>query len=651
MEVRNRPRCACEGLALHAPADTEALVATSPSSPAASFRTLRATTRVYQYVFDTLAWLLAIVVAIWLRYEFTFRDTNWLAVAGIWLLAALAQFIAGRILSLYRRRYHVGSFDEVLSLSGTVLLVFITIGLPAVLFGAQLGVPRSTAFIAAPLAFLAMALTRYFRRVAQERASRPGDGAVPVLVYGAGFVGSSLIKRMRTDRDSRFNPVGIIDDAPEQANAVRSGVKVLGSGADMARVAQATGASTLIVAIARADASLLQRISDLAADADLRVLVTPPLDEMIEGRRSMGDLRDLSIEDIIGRHPVDTDVATVAGYLTDKRVLITGAGGSIGAELCRQIAKFGPAELMMLDRDESALQAVQISISGHGLLHTRDVVLADIRDREALRELMLERRPQVVFHAAALKHLPMLEQYPDEAWKTNVLGTRNVLEAAFAADVDTFVNISTDKAANPTSVLGHSKRLAERITASFAERGGGRYLSVRFGNVLGSRGSMLPTFTALIEAGGPLTVTHPDVTRYFMTIPEACQLVVQAGGIGRPGEVLILDMGEPVKILDVAKRMIRMSGKPIEIIYTGLRPHEKLHEELIGVGEHDERPFHSKITHAQGEPLDVSGLNKSRWDAYWTSEDERDLRTHHSEGDRVSGATAPITQTGRGAAQ
>jgi FlaA1/EpsC-like NDP-sugar epimerase len=618
-----------------------------------TLRSIRASMRVFQYCFDAMAWIVAVVVAVWLRYEFHFQDTNWIAMAVICLVAAVAQLGAGLMLSLYRRRYQVGSFDEVLSLSGSVLLTAAVIGVPILVFGNEIGVPRSTPLIAAPLAFLAMALTRYFRRVVIERASRPTGNAAPVLIYGAGFVGSSLVKRMRTDSQSRFNPVGIIDDAPELANAVRSGVHVLGTGADLRQIAQVTGATALVVAIARADATMLQRISDQAAEADLRVLVMPPLDDILDGRRSMGDLQDISIEDIIGRHPVDTDVATVAGYLTDKRVLVTGAGGSIGAELCRQIAKFGPAELMMLDRDESALQAVQISISGHGLLDTKDVVLADIRDSDAIRELMDERRPQVVFHAAALKHLPMLEQYPDEAWKTNVMGTLNVLEAAHAAGVETFVNISTDKAANPTSVLGHSKRLAERLTASFAERGSGRYLSVRFGNVLGSRGSMLPTFTALIEAGGPLTVTHPDITRYFMTIPEACQLVVQAGGIGRPGEVLILDMGQPVKILDVAKRMIRMSGKPIEIVYTGLRPHEKLHEELIGAGEHDERPFHSKITHTQGEPLEISGLSKSRWDAHWTSEHERAVRQHHRNDDNMSGATAPIMriQSGRGAAQ
>jgi dTDP-glucose 4,6-dehydratase len=268
---------------------------------------------------------------------------------------------------------------------------------------------------------------------------------------------------------------------------------------------------------------------------------------------------------------------------------------------------------MMLDRDETALQEVQLTITGHGLLDSDEVLLSDIRDEDALGAIFANRRPQVVFHAAALKHLSMLEQYPDEAWKTNVLGTLNVLRASMQQGVETFVNISTDKAANPTSVLGHSKRVAEKLTAWAAEQSGRPYISVRFGNVLGSRGSMLPLFSSMIDAGGPLTITHPDVTRYFMTIPEACQLVVQAGGIGSPGEVLILDMGEPVRIIDVAHRMIEMSGKDIEIVYTGLRPGEKLHEVLVGEDESDERPIHPKIAHARIEPLAPERLNRIGW--------------------------------------
>ncbi|WP_232466246.1 UDP-N-acetylglucosamine 4,6-dehydratase family protein [Diaminobutyricimonas sp. LJ205] len=351
----------------------------------------------------------------------------------------------------------------------------------------------------------------------------------------------------------------------------------------------------------------------LRPEAHLQVKVLPLLEDVLEGKSRLRDLRDVSIEDLIGRHPVNTQVEEIAGYLEGKRVLVTGAGGSIGSELSRQISKYGPAELILLDRDETGLQSTQLTISGHGLLDTRDVVLADIRDIESLKEIFTERRPEVVFHAAALKHLPMLEQYPDEAWKTNVLGTLNVLQAARAVGVTTFVNISTDKAANPTSVLGHSKRVGEKLTAWAAEKTGLNYVSVRFGNVIGSRGSMLPTFTALIEAGGPLTVTHPDVTRFFMTIPEACQLVVQAGAIGRPGEVLILDMGEPVRILDVAERMIAMSGKDVSITFTGLREGEKLHEDLVGDHESTARPFHPKISHARVGSITPERLDRVGW--------------------------------------
>ena len=291
-------------------------------------------------------------------------------------------------------------------------------------------------------------------------------------------------------------------------------------------------------------------------------------------------------------------------------MLITGAGGSIGSELARQVHNFGPATLVMLDRDESALHSVQLAIYGHGLLDSPDTVLADIRDLDSLRKVFEEHRPEIVFHAAALKHLPMLERFPDEGWKTNVLGTLNLLRLSAEFDVEHFVNISTDKAADATSVLGATKRAAEQLTAWQAEQTGRPYISVRFGNVLGSRGSMLHTFNAQIAAGGPVTVTHPDVTRYFMTIPEACELVVQAGAVGRPGEVMVLEMGEPVKILDVARRMIALSGaRGVEIVFTGLRTGEKLHESLFSEDEGRAPTEHPMIRSVSVPPLDPAYLS------------------------------------------
>lgn len=314
-------------------------------------------------------------------------------------------------------------------------------------------------------------------------------------------------------------------------------------------------------------------------------------------------LEGVDIADLIGNRQPEGELEIAVDFVRGRSVLITGAGGSIGSELCRQLIRFEPSEIIMLDRDETALQQVQVSVDGHGLLDTDNVVLADIRDADAIRDIMLDRRPDVVFHAAALKHLPMLEQYPAEGWKTNALGTLNVLRAAAAAEVRTLVNISTDKAANPTSVLGATKRIAERLTAWTAEDTGYDYVSVRFGNVLGSRGSMLPLFAELIRAGRPLTITHPDATRYFMSIPEACHLVIQSAAIAHPGEVLVLDMGAPIRILDIARRMLRATGSECDIVFTGLRPGEKLHEDLIGSGETERRPVHPKITHTSVAPL------------------------------------------------
>lgn len=312
----------------------------------------------------------------------------------------------------------------------------------------------------------------------------------------------------------------------------------------------------------------------------------------------------LDAAELLGRPANGAGLDPVAGHLRRRRVLVTGAGGSIGAELCRQIHRQNPAELFVLDRDESALHGLLLSIYGRARMDSPCVILADIRDADALDAAMRVSRPEVVFHAAALKHLPILERYPGEAWKTNVLGTIAVVEAARGVDVDTFVNISTDKAANPTSVLGRSKRIGERVVADAATRTPGTYLSVRFGNVLGSRGSVLTTFVEQLATGRPLTVTHPDATRYLMTIPEAVGLTIRAAAIGSSGEALVLDMGEPARITELAEMLMVLSGMRVPIVFTGLHKGEKLHEDLFGDGEVDRRPAHPAISHINVPPLD-----------------------------------------------
>lgn len=551
-----------------------------------------------EYLMDVGLWAVSLPLAVLIRLDLDPTRIESLSVGIPIILAALLQGISGWALGLYQYRYPYGSRGDAHNLMLVVASVGIVLTLGRLLAPPSEDFPRSVSVIAVLVAFILMAGVRLLHRTIKERGLRPGETAAPTLVYGAGQLGQHVIQQMNRDRYSSFRPVGAIDDNARLRNFRVEGVRVLGGRTDLKQIARQTRAEVLIFAIARADAQLLRQISDEADAAGLRLLVLPLLADVLEGNTRLADLRDVSIDDIIGRHPVDTEIDSIAHHVSGKRILVTGAGGSIGSELCRQLWRFSPAEVLMLDRDESGLHGTQMSLFGHGLLDTTDVILADIRDKEALAGILASRRPDVVFHAAALKHLPMLEQYPEEAWKTNVLGTLNVLEACRASGVRTLVNISTDKAADPTSFLGRSKRIAEQLTAWMAADSELRYLSVRFGNVIGSRGSMLPTFLAQIEAGGPITVTDPEATRYFMTIPEACQLVIQAAAIGRPGEVLILDMGQPIRILDVAQRMIAMSGKKIDITFTGLRHGEKRHEALLDEGESDERPFHPSISHA-----------------------------------------------------
>lgn len=573
----------------------------------------------WQAAFDSISWALAILLATLLRYELDVRLLNPGGITLVILVAVATQLIAGWSLSLYRGRYSFGSIAEARVLIATTLIVAAVTSVFLFLTLREIHLARSVAVIAFPFAALIMAAIRYAKRLYVEGKPSFDEEAQRTLIYGAGFLGNSLITRMVQDPGSPYVPVGLVDDDVAKKHLRLSSVGVLGQGKDLAEIIKRTKATIVVLAMAHVEAKQIREISDLVAGLGVKVLVLPPLQEMLTGsdnkdhKGGLTDFREIDVEDLIGRRPVDIKVEQIASYVKGKRVLVTGAGGSIGSELCRQLYGFDPSELIMLDRDESGLQHTQFSIMGHGLLDDDSTVLADIRDAERIQEIFRQRRPQVVFHAAALKHAPLLQMYPTEGWKTNVIGTLNVLEAARSVDVDTFVNISTDKAANPATALGHSKRAAEKLTSWMSTQTGKRYVSVRFGNVIGSRGSMLPLFTDQINKGGPVTVTDPNVTRFFMTIPEACQLVIQAGAIGHGGDVLILDMGEAVRIMDVAKRMIAMSGKDIEIVITGLRPSEKLHERLVGTDESENPDGHEKITHTHAIPLDPADLDLELW--------------------------------------
>ena len=562
-------------------------------------------TRLVWSALDSLIWIGSLVIATWLRLDFHITDQYWTPLLVGSSIAVLVHLLVGWAFGPYAVGHELGSFEETSDLSRAAVVAGIVLGLLVLVVGV-VDLPRSVPLTALALAVTGMFASRFLIRSRRTQRAVHSDAARRAIVFGAGSGGRVLVQSLVRDPENGLAPVALLDDDRGKSRLRFHGVKVRGTREDLAEVAARYNATTLVIAVPSASAETVRDLSARARGAGLEVLVLPPVSELFGGRPTASDLRSLDVADLLGRQPVDLDMRAITDQLTGKRVLVTGAGGSIGSELCRQISRFSPATLVMLDRDESGLHGTQLSIDGQALLDSDDLALCDIRDPESLRRVFERAQPEVVFHAAALKHLTMLERHPGEAFKTNVVGTLNVLEAARAVGVTTFVNISTDKAARPTCVLGWSKRVAERLTAGFNEECQGRYVSVRFGNVLGSRGSVVLSFMEQIRKGGPVTVTDPDVERYFMLIPEACQLVLQAGAIGTGGEVMVLDMGSPVKIVDVAKTMIDLSGRTdIDIVYTGLRPGEKLTEELFTPGEEILRSSHPLISQVYVPTLDA----------------------------------------------
>lgn len=569
-----------------------------------------------QATFDLVVWFIAVFLAALIRLEFAVSSVPPESLLQLALLMGLFNFFAGKLSGLYRGRFKPASFDELLSMLVTASATSVLFSVGLYFYGPSLGIPRSLAILSA-LVFLPLSgASRAYRRRLLFLREIPAEGK-RTLVYGAGKMAEAVIPQLLGDQHSQYLPVGLIDDDPAKSTRWISGVRMKGPLSELEGIARSTQASVLLVAISRVDARHLQEIYTMAKLAQLQVVILPTLNELLTGGGQKLNLKALSIEELIGRRAVETNSSLISDRIRGKTVLVTGAGGSIGSELCRQIAQLEPNELIFLDRDESGLQQAQLMTYGQGLLDSSSIVLADIREKDVLDRVFSTVRPDIVFHAAALKHLPVLEKHPEEAWKTNVVGTLNVLEAATRAKVQAFVNISTDKAADPSSVLGRSKLIGEKLTTGFAQKHGARFVSVRFGNVLGSRGSLVPTLATLIERGGPVTITHPDATRYFMTTPEACQLVLHSMVLEGDGDVFVLDMGNPVRILDVAQKMIELAGSDAEIVFTGLREGEKLDEKL-----HSSDTAMGQTTH----PL-IWQMTSHSFDARWVREQSYEVLT------------------------
>jgi FlaA1/EpsC-like NDP-sugar epimerase len=445
------------------------------------------------------------------------------------------------------------------------------------------------------------------------------------LIVGAGEAGRAIARDLRRVESFGITPVGFLDDRLAGRRRMAAGLPILGRTEDLATVASTHQIEAVVVAIPSLPSREIQRLTSAGAAAGLTVRFLPSFGTALERPARLSDLRRLSMSRLLGRDEHRVVRASSAAVVAGKRVLVSGAGGSIGSELCRQVRSFGAATIVLLDHDESNLHRLKLELEGEALLESDDVVIADIRDRSRIEQIFRERRPEVVFHAAAHKHLPLLEQHPCEGAKANVFGTQNLVEVAVASGVERFIAISTDKAADPTSVLGATKRIAEMIVSSHATSAT-RLASVRFGNVLGSRGSFVSVLAEQVERGEPVTVTHPDVTRYFMTVEEAVGLVLEAAAMAEFGEVFVLDMGEPVRILDLVHNYaleLHLDPQELEVRFTGLRSGEKLHETLFGLDEHQISTAHPRIfaTRPRSSSADALATDLERlWNAANTNQ-------------------------------
>jgi len=466
------------------------------------------------------------------------------------------------------------------------------------------------------LSFLGVAGVRTLRRLLSEKSKadsrrQRGVEPVPTLLFGAGQAGVQVAKEIANRPELGISPVGFLDDDPAKRGTLVHGIPVLGSIDAVGQIAPGLRAKQALITVSNAQGQTVRRISELCSKAGLDVKIIPGVHELVGGQINLSRIRDVAIEDLLRREPITLDSEAIAHAIQGRTVMITGAGGSIGSELCRQVSQFAPRCLLLVERAENALFEIHREIARNFPEQLTLPCIADIGDRGRMSQLLAEYQPDVLFHAAAHKHVPLMEEQPCEAVKNNVQGTRQLADLADEHGVETFVMISTDKAVRPTSVMGASKRAAEIYVQSRARFSQTRFVTVRFGNVLGSAGSVVPIFKKQIAAGGPVTVTHPDMERYFMTIPEATQLVLQAGTMGAGGEIFILDMGEPVKIVDLARDLIRLSGfseDEIRIEFSGVRPGEKLFEELSTEAEAANRTHHPKILVGRTSAEQIEGV-------------------------------------------
>lgn len=550
-------------------------------------------------IIDAFLVAAALYLALLLRFDFQipelFQVRYWQLIYFIIAICLTCFYAFG----LYQRIWQYASIEELLAivLAVTAGSLFIFLFTHIV----EQTLPRSTYIISWFLNLAFIGGVRFLLRLrARAYTCRPKEAVARVLIVGAGDSGTIVLSELqRHFSQQKKLPVGFIDDDPAKQRNTLHGIKVLGTREQIPAIATKHNVNEIIIAIPSAPAKEVKKITRICSQLPVKVSILPGVHEVLNGHVSISKIRPVQIEDLLGREEVKINLEEIAAYLKDEVVLITGAGGSIGSELCRQVTSFRPSKILLLDHTENNVYDIEMELMKLCPSCTIIPIVADVRDIGRIDSIFSSHKPTVVFHAAAHKHVPLMESNREEAINNNILGTKNVAEAADRHYAKSFLLISTDKAVVPTSVMGATKRVAEMVIQSLAKKSQTRYCAVRFGNVLNSRGSVIPLFKKQIEEGGPVTITHPDMTRYFMTISEAVQLVIQAGAIGKKGEILVLDMGEPVKITDLARDLIRLSGlKPdndIAITYTGVRPGEKLFEEVLNAEEGTSTTKHERI--------------------------------------------------------
>ena len=514
---------------------------------------------------------------------------------------------------MYHRIWHYARMRDLIAIVGAVTLSQAAIFILTVLL--SIAIPRSVMIITWLLDLGAIGASRLMFKINLDLVTESKGGRENLLIVGAGDAGAMLARELEQNDAATISIVGFVDDDEKKQKGRLAGFPILGTTRDIPAVVRKHKIDTIVIAIPSADGDAVRRIDRQCRKTGANVRTMPGIYEMISGEAGMGELREIRLEDLLRRDPIQLDFDQITGYIAGKTVLITGAGGSIGSELSRQISRVGAKEIILLGRGENSIYEIHQELKRKFPEQTYHTVIANITDKDRMARIFKRFHPQVVFHAAAHKHVPLMEIQPDEAVRNNVFGTKNVAELADENQAEIFVLISTDKAVNPTSVMGATKRTAELVLQEINQHSKTKFVTVRFGNVLGSRGSVVPLFEKQIAAGGPVTVTHKEMTRFFMTIPEAVQLVLQAGSQAEGGEVFLFDMGKPVKINDMAEDLIRLHGlipgRDIKIVYTGLRPGEKLYEELLTSEEGTTSTKHKKIFKARIQPLDEADLKQS----------------------------------------